>query len=72
MADVLKHNKVIYLLTYWISINVYFFFQTLNKLSLAWNQIGEDGTKYLSDALQNNRVRSLVLAQIYFQLFRRH
>jgi Ran GTPase-activating protein (RanGAP) involved in mRNA processing and transport len=33
----------------------------LNSLNLSSNQIGDEGVQYLSDALQNNAVRSSIL-----------
>lgn len=39
--------------------------QTLTLLNLSWNEIGDNGAQYLSDALQNNTVNHFQSTRFY-------
>lgn len=43
-----------------------FSIQTLTELKLGWNQIGAEGTHYLSDALKQNKVWQILYLFILF------
>ena len=66
----MKSLKVIYCLTYldlsWLICHL----KTLTVMSLGKNQIGSQGSKYLSDALQHNKVIiaiiSIILAELIY------
>ncbi len=40
--------------------------QTITKLNLEWNGIGDEGAKHLADALENNKVIHCTFSSISF------
>lgn len=49
---------------------MYYFPQTLTKLNLYGNEIGNEGAKHLANALQQNKVTSLVCQSSSYLIIR--
>ncbi len=47
-----------------IITNYNFFTQKLEKLDIMGNQIGDDGVRYLADALGNNKVKRILYLRL--------